>query len=71
MLQKHSVKIHQHTTSISLEKEFWDELKAIAKLKKTTISALITEIDTNRSDENLCSALRVFILNEVKKRNHM
>ncbi len=66
MIKKHSLKISRHTTSISLEDEFWIELKIIAKTKKTTLNALVSEIDKNRKDENLCSAIRVYILNHIK-----
>lgn len=61
---KHSVLIAGHRTSVSLEPEFWNELKRIAKKKGTTPAALITEIDASRK-EGLSSALRVFILQTI------
>lgn len=61
---KHSVLIAGHRTSISLEPEFWDAFKQIAKKKGTTPVALITEIDADRT-EGLSSALRVFVLKEI------
>ena len=53
-----------HRTSVSLEPEFWDELKRIAAKQKTTPAELITRIDANRAG-GLSSALRVFILKTV------
>lgn len=65
-MKKYSVKIAGHPTSISLEEPFWDALKKIAADKETTLSALITEIDKNRAEPNLSSALRVYILSETR-----
>lgn len=63
---KHSVVISGHSTSISLEEEFWQQLKEIAAARKIPLNALIAEVDNER-DCNLCSALRLFVLNELKK----
>ena len=68
VLVKHSVVISGHSTSISLENEFWEELKAIAQTRKVPLNHLIAEIDNNR-DCNLCSALRLLVLRELKKNN--
>jgi predicted DNA-binding ribbon-helix-helix protein len=59
---KRSVVVNRHKTSISLEDAFWIEIKAIASAKKTTVAELITNIDRDRRDANLSSALRVFVL---------
>lgn len=62
-LKKHSVKISGHDTSITLEDEFWRQLKIIADEKNLSMNQLITEIDQNSLDSaNLSSAIRVFIL---------
>lgn len=66
-MEKHSVTIAGHATSITLEKEFWDELQTIAKSQGLSMSGLITEIDKNRSSRNLSSALRLYVLAYVKK----
>lgn len=55
-----------HRTSISLEPEFWDELKRIARENGETLRSLITRVDAARQG-NLSSALRVFVLRELKK----
>lgn len=55
-----------HHTSVSLEPEFWEELKHLADKNGETINALITRIDEIRSG-NLSSALRILVLQELKK----
>jgi predicted DNA-binding ribbon-helix-helix protein len=65
-LEKHSVVIAGHRTSITLEAAFWRALKAIAKARGQSISELVAEIDLGRGEfdppPNLSSALRVFVL---------
>ena len=60
-IRKYSVMIAEHRTSVSLEPEFWDALKQIAKEQNVTPAALITRIDAGRKG-GLSSALRVFVL---------
>lgn len=60
-LQKRSVAIAGHQTSVSLEGAFWDALKLIARDKGYPLNKLIEEIDENRTG-NLSSAIRVFTL---------
>ena len=65
---KHSVTLHGHRTSISLEAPFWAELRAIAKSKSLPINALVAEIDAKRKmDSGLASAIRVYILEHLKE----
>jgi predicted DNA-binding ribbon-helix-helix protein len=60
---KRSVSVNGHKTSISLEEPFWNEIKAIASQKNTTIKDLITDVDRDKQAEaNLSSSLRVFVL---------
>ena len=62
-LKKHSISIRGHRTSFSLEDEFWQKLQSIAHERHVPVAQLITQIDAKRSaDQNLSSALRVFIL---------
>ena len=67
-LEKHSVVIAGHRTSITLESIFWRALKAIARERNQSISELVAEIDSARGaydpPPNLSSALRVFVLME-------
>lgn len=53
----------QHSTSISLENEFLSELKNIAANQNKSLNQLITEIDSSRKDNNLSSAIRLYVLN--------
>ncbi len=57
----------RHSTSISLEPEFVDELRFLAKRKNKTINELVTQIDSERQQENLSSAIRIYILKQLKK----
>ncbi len=64
---KHSLTLHGHRTSVSLEPEFWDAFRAIAAERATPLNALAAEIDTSRrGEEGLASAIRVFCLNHYK-----
>lgn len=58
---------NRHETSISLEDEFMLELKRIATEKNLSLNQLVTQIDTEKTIENLSSAIRVYILKEIKK----
>ena len=66
-LQKHSVVIAGHSTSITLENLFWQELKKVAKMQCKSLGQLITQIDAQRRDANLSSAVRIFVLKEALK----
>ena len=66
MLKKSVVIAGRHRTSVSLEEEFWNELKNIADKLNLSINALITKIDAERENENLSGAIRVFILKYLK-----
>jgi len=64
---KRSVSIAGHATSVTLEPEFWAALKEIALQKSTSLNALITEIDADKDRDNLSSAIRVYILENLLK----
>ena len=66
-MKKRSVLIAGHPTSVSLEEEFWDALKGVAAARGVSVNALIEEIDAGRAG-NLSSAIRVFVLNDLKRR---
>jgi predicted DNA-binding ribbon-helix-helix protein len=61
---KRSVVIAGRKTSISLEDEFWNGLKAIARHHQRTLSAVVGEIDQKRQG-NLSSAIRVFVFGNL------
>lgn len=60
---KRSIFINGQKTSVSLEKEFWEGLQAIAKQKDTTASKLTEEIAHQRKTPNLSSGIRIFVFN--------
>ncbi len=63
---KRSIAISGHSTSIFIEAEFWQALKAIAAEKEMSVPALIGQIDTEsmnaENTANLSSRIRVYIL---------
>jgi predicted DNA-binding ribbon-helix-helix protein len=66
---KHSVTLHGHRTSISLEAPFWAELRQIAQQKSMPINALVAQIDAARGmDSGLASAIRVYVLEALQDR---
>jgi predicted DNA-binding ribbon-helix-helix protein len=67
-IRKRSVTIRGHRTSYSLEDAFQDELENIASARSMPLAALIARIDEGRPrDTNLSSALRLFVLEAVRK----
>lgn len=63
---KRSLSIAGHRTSVSLEEIFWSELRVIADKRGLSVAALVAEIDAQRGEANLSSALRVFVLQYLK-----
>jgi predicted DNA-binding ribbon-helix-helix protein len=57
-----------HKTSVSLEEAFWNGMKEISGLRSMTLSELVGEIDSNRQQGNLSSAIRLFVLDYFKNR---
>jgi predicted DNA-binding ribbon-helix-helix protein len=55
-----------HRTSLSLENEFWDGLREVARHKNLTVSALVATIASGRDRNNLSSAVRVFVFNHFR-----
>lgn len=64
-LNKRSLSLSGHRTSLSLEAEFWTVIDAAAKARGIALAALIGEIDANRGAEPLASSVRVWVLNHV------
>ncbi len=65
-LEKRSMSIEGHRTSIALEPAFWAALEAIAAREGLPMTALIARIDAGRAEadpgQGLASAARVFAL---------
>jgi predicted DNA-binding ribbon-helix-helix protein len=66
-ITKRSVIIDGHKTSVSLEEPFWTAVREITQARSTTVSTLLHDIDSKRSNTNLSSAVRVFVLNYVRQ----
>jgi predicted DNA-binding ribbon-helix-helix protein len=67
LIRKHSVTLHGHRTSFSLEDAFWSEIQAIAKARNMTLAALLRDIDETRlQDTNLSSTIRIYVLHWIK-----
>ena len=64
-MQKRSLTIHGHRTSISLEEPFWVALNDIAKARQQSVASLVQMIDKERVS-GLSSAIRMFILAELR-----
>jgi predicted DNA-binding ribbon-helix-helix protein len=63
---KRSVSIAGHRTSVTLEAPFWDALKDIAGQRGSSVQQLIGTIDAGRGEQNLSSAIRLFVLAAVR-----
>jgi predicted DNA-binding ribbon-helix-helix protein len=66
LVVKRSVMIDGHKTSVSLEDPFWSGLKEIAHSEGATLPALLAKIDGTRERGNLSSAIRLFVLDQVR-----
>ncbi len=69
---KISVSIQGHRTSITLEKEFFDALKNMAKNKQISLAKLIENIESKRNPmihKNLSSFIRVFLFEALLNNN--
>ncbi len=67
-MEKRSLSIAGHRTSLALEPEFWAALETLAIDRGTTLPALVAEIDEARASPNLSSAIRVAILESLSQR---
>jgi predicted DNA-binding ribbon-helix-helix protein len=68
LVAKWSVVVGGHKTSVSLEEPFWSAMKEISGQRGMTRSEVVREIDTNRQQGNLSSAIRLFVLDYFKSR---
>lgn len=65
---KRSIVVAGHKTSVSLEEAFWSGMKEISGARGMTLSELVGEIDNNRQQGNLSSAIRLFVLDHFRSR---
>ncbi len=64
--EKHSLTLRGHRTSVSLETEFWEAFRALARARHQGINELAAEIDETRGDRGLASAIRVTVLRALQ-----
>jgi predicted DNA-binding ribbon-helix-helix protein len=67
LIGKRSVVIRGLRTSVSLEPDFWSALRAIAKERGKPLSDILGEIDHERRQTNLSSAIRLFVLHNISR----
>lgn len=67
--RKHSFTIRGHRTSISLESAFWDALREIASAQGQSLAAVVAQIDAERGETNLSSAVRLRVLAHYRDRS--
>lgn len=68
MIRKRSIKLNGHATSVSLEDEYWVELKRMAGERGGSVAELVERVDAERKGDNLSSALRLAVLADLKAR---
>ena len=67
-MKKISVSLYGHQTSISLESEFIDVLRNLAKQQNISVASIIQNIDnTRKPNSNLSSEIRIWILKQLLK----
>ena len=66
-MEKRSITISKHKTSVSLEPEYWDIIDNISIEKGLSISGVIELIDEEKNGNNLASEIRVYALNYLIK----
>ena len=67
-IAKRSVVIGGHKTSVSLDEPFWQYVREITEERAISVSGLLREIDHDRQEANLSSAVRVFVLEQARQR---
>ncbi len=66
---KRSFTIGGHRTSISLEAEFWEALKELAREQKVPVAQLVQHIDSEREENSgLSSEVRIWILRTYQEK---
>jgi predicted DNA-binding ribbon-helix-helix protein len=67
-MDKRSLTIAGHRTSLALEPEFWAALEEIAVHRGLSLPRLVAEIDRDRPAVNLASAVRLTVLDHFRAR---
>lgn len=61
-LEKRSLNLAGHATSVALEPEFWAALEGLAASRELSLAGLVRELDQTRGKRPLASACRVAAL---------
>ncbi|MBS7535011.1 ribbon-helix-helix domain-containing protein [Ancylobacter sonchi] len=68
-ITKRSIVVGERKTSISLEPEFFEAFRDIARRERKHLGALAKEIEISRPDgTNLSSAIRLYVLADLQRR---
>lgn len=66
-IPKRSIIVSGHRTSVSLEDEFWAELKKVAHTEDVSLNTLLSQLDELRpADSNFSSFIRVWLFKRVQ-----
>jgi predicted DNA-binding ribbon-helix-helix protein len=64
--KQRSIALHGRKTNVTLEDEFWRAFREIAAKEGCSAAELATRVLYTRTDKNLSSALRVFVLEHFR-----
>lgn len=64
--QKHSLTLHGHRTSVSLEPEFWAAFRALAERRGQGLNESAAQIDARRGETGLATAIRLEVLRDLQ-----
>lgn len=71
-IEKRSVTLARHRTSLSLEPVFWELLEAEARNQGSSLAQVVAAVDRARvaggGDANLSSAVRVYLVERLRRR---
>lgn len=67
-VRKRAVEVGGRATSISLEDEFYDQLKTIARQRGINLQTLITDIAAQSRQANLSSQCRLAVLKNLMEK---
>jgi predicted DNA-binding ribbon-helix-helix protein len=66
-LEKRSLVLAGHRTSLALEEAFWTALDQAAAARGLALARLVEEIDSGRTEGSLASACRLFALAQARR----
>jgi len=67
-IAKRSILISGRKTSVSLEEEFWQAFKRIARQRQVLLGELVATVKRQKHSTNLSSAIRLFVLNHFQSK---